>query len=355
MGQRRVSAELEAGAANCVINCAGAGRGTRLFVVSEVGAVDDAVVDTIAAAGRDAGASVESLWVDPIPKPTPDAIPDAALAAYREGDIVISHFPSLTREALHPHFPGETRVRVPNRARSEALLGSDWARFPYSVQRAVAELLEEKMAPGRAWRITNPAGTDLKGVFGGAGGEVGAAFFVAGEEGRARKNFPGGVHDPRACAELDGVITIEYMDHVGQAHDDPPLRVEVKGCRITQITGGAEDGKLRDAIAASDGWIDSWHAGVNPRTVSPVARGDNGRSWFGYSHCSPAIMHYHLGRSHETTNLASFGHSLSVEDEILYADGALGPAVLDDPAVAAAIKAAGLNHDLLATKAMGLW
>jgi hypothetical protein len=356
-----VSAALEAGAANCVIDCAGAGRGMRLFVVSERGAVDDTVAETIAAAGRDAGATVESLWVDPIPKATPDAISDAVLDAYREGDIVISHFPSLTREALHPHFPGEMRVRVPNRARTEALLGSDWARFPYSVQRAMAERLEEKMAPGLAWRITSPAGTDLKGVFGGAGGpggpggEVGAAFFVEGEQGRARKNFPGGVHDPRACAALHGVIMVEYMDNVEQSPDDPPLRVEVKDCRITEITGGAGDGKLRDAIAASDGWIDSWHAGVNPRTVSPVERQDNGRGWFGYSHCSPAIMHYHLGRSHETTNLASFGHSLSVDGEILYEDGALAPAILGDPVVAGAIKAAGMSTDMLATKALGVW
>jgi hypothetical protein len=348
-----VNAALEAGAANCVIDCAGAGRDTRLFVVSETGAVDETVADAIAAAGRDAGATVETLWIEPIPKATPDAIPEAALAAYREGDIVVSHIPSLTREALHPHFPGETRVRVPNRARSAALLGSDWARFPYSVQRAIAELLEEKMAPGRAWRITSPAGTDLRGVFAGTGGEVGAAFFVAGEQGRARKNFPGGVHDPRACAALDGVIIVEYMDHVDQAEDDPPLRVEVKDCRITDITGGAEDGKLRDAITASDGWIDSWHAGVNPRTESPVERQDNGRSWFGYSHCSPAIMHYHLGRSHETTNLASFHHSLSVDGEILYQDGALGPAILDNAAVATAIKAAGIAEDMLATKALG--
>jgi len=354
-----MSAELEAGAANCVIDCAGVGRDTRLFVVSERGAVDQVVHDAVAAAGRDAGALVESLWVDAIPKATPDAIPGEALDAYREADIVISHFPSLSREALHPHFPAESRVRVPNRARSAALLGSDWARFPYAVQRAIAERLEDKMAPGRHWRITSPAGTDLGGVFagaGGAGGEVGAAFFVdAGELGRARKNFPGGVHDPRACAALDGVIIVEYMDHVDQAEDDPPLRLMLGDCRITDITGGAPDGKLRHAIAASDGWIDSWHAGVNPRTIAPLDRGDNSRSWFGFSHCSPAIMHFHLGRSHATTNLASFGHDLSVEGELLYAGGALAPAILDDPAVAAAIKAAGAGAEDLATKPMALW
>lgn len=350
-----MSTELEAGAANCVIDCAGAGPDSRVYVLSEHGAVDDAVADTIAAAARDRGAAVESVWVDPIPKATPDTIPDAALAAYRRGDIVISHFPSLTREALHPHFPGETRVRVPNRARTESLLGSDWARFPYSVQRAIAELLEAKMAPGRPWRITSPAGTDLNGVFGGAGGEVGAAFFVAGEQGRARKNFPGGVHDPRACGQLDGVLMVEYMDHVDQAEDDPPVRVEIKDCRITEISGGADDGRLRDAIAASDGWIDSWHAGVNPRTVCPVERRDNSRSWFGYSHCSPAIMHYHLGRSHETVNLASFGHTLTVDGETLYRDGNLAEAVLDNRSVSSAVKAANMSDDLLATKPLETW
>ncbi len=353
-----MSTVLEAGALNCVIDCAGVGPGVKLFVVSETGAADEAVTRAIAAAGRDAGANVEAFWVDPIAKSSPDAIPDQVLMAYGEGDIVISHLPSLTREALHPHFPGEVRVRVPNRARKEALLASDWARFPYGVQRAIASLLEEKMAPGRNWRITSPAGTDLHGVFGGAegpGGEVGAAFFVAGEQGRARKNFPGGVHDPRACATLDGVLVVEYMDHIDQAEGDEPLRLEIKDCRITEITGGAAGGKLRDAIAASDGWIDSWHGGVNPRTLSPVARADNARSWFGFSHCSPAIMHYHLGRTHETTNLASFGHSLSVEGEALYTDGALAPAILDDAKVAPSIKAAGLGEDKLATKPLDVW
>lgn len=353
-----MSAALEAGAANCVIDCAHVGSETRLFVVSQRGAVDEAVNDTIAAAGRDAGAAVENIWVDPIPKESPDAIPEAALTAYGEGDIVISHFPSLTREALHPHFPGETRIRVPNRARTQDLLSSGWARFPYSVQRAIAERLEAKMAPGLAWRITSPAGTDLAGTFAAAdaGGEVGTAFFVdAGEAGRARKNFPGGVHDPRACATLDGVLVVEYMDHVPQSEDDPPLQLEIKDCRIARITGGAADGLLRDAIGKSDGWIDSWHAGVNPETLTPVTRQANSRSWFGFSHCSPAIMHYHLGRTHETTNLASFGHTLIVDGETLYEDGALGPGILEDAEVAAAITRAGAQGESFETRPMEMW
>ena len=183
---------------------------------------------------------------------------------------------------------------------------------------------------------------------------MGAAFFVdGGEVGRARKNFPGGVHDPRACAELDGVIIVEYMDNVPQSEDAPPLRLEIKDCRITAISGGGADGKLKSAIEASDGWIDSWHAGDNPRTVVPVARADNARSWFGFSHCSPGIMHYHLGRSHETTNLASFNHTLLVDGETLYADGQL--AIYDDPTVSKAIKDSGMQEEMLTTRDLDLW
>ena len=143
------------------------------------------------------------------------------------------------------------------------------------------------------------------------------------------------------------------MDNVPQSEDDPPLRVEIKDCRITAITGGGEDGKLRSAIEASDGWIDSWHGGVNPRTVIPVERVENGRSWFGFSHCSPGIMHYHLGHTHETTNIASFNPSLTVDGETLYADGHL--AILDDPAVSRAIEDSGLSDEMLVTRALAFW
>lgn len=349
-----MSVGIDDGAVNCVIDCAGARRGSRLFVVNETGAVEEPVVAAIAKAGRTAGAEVDILWADPIPEGNAEAIPESVLAAYGKGDIVVSHFPSLSREALHRHFPGETRVRVPNRARTQALLESDWARFPYSVQRDIAERLEARMAAGLRWQITSPSGTEVWGVFGESGGEVGNAYFVdAGEEGRARRNFPGGVHAPRACASLEGVIAVEYMDHVCQSPSEPPLLIEVKDNRVVGIAGGDGEGDAATAIRASDGWIDSWHAGVNPRTLVPVRRAENARKWFGFSHCSPAVMHFHLGRSHATTNLAAFGHTLSVEGEILYEEGRL--MVFDDDQLCRAIRDSGMPEAMLRNREIAIW
>jgi hypothetical protein len=267
--------------------------------------------------------------------------------------VIVSHYPSLKREVLFESLGNETRIRVPNRARTTELLASDWARFPYGLQRIIAERLDEIMSPGRHWRITSPAGTDLGGSFAAGGGEVGAAFFVDQGEGRARRNFPGGVHSPRNCADVNGVIVVEYMDGVPQAKSDEPLRVEVKDGRVVAVTGGDRAGKARAAIEASDGWIDSWHAGVNPRTEIPVSRGTDAREWFTYSHCSPDIMHFHLGRTHATTNLAAFGHTLRVDGNLLYRDGRL--AVYDDPEIAREAARVSLPADMKDNKDYARW
>jgi hypothetical protein len=344
---------LEAGAENCVVRCAGARRGTRLFVVSERGAVDEAVVAAIGAAAREAGAEVCEVWGERIPKARPDDVPAEVLSAYREADVIISHYPSLKREVLFEHFGNETRIRVPNRARTEILLSSEWGRFPYEVQRVIATRLDEMMAAGLSWHITSPRGTDLRGTFAGSGGEVGAAFFVDTEEGRARRNFPGGVHNPRNCTDVRGVLVVDYADGIAVHESDEPLRLKLKDGRVVAATGGDAAGKARTAVMATDRWIDSWHAGVHPRTEVPIRRGDNEKEWFSYSHCSPDVIHFHLGRTHATTNLACFGHTLEVGSDVLYQDGRLR--IYDDPVVAREIARAHLAASMIENKAYLRW
>lgn len=346
--------DLAAGAANCVLDCAGTRAGQSLYVVSEKDAVEEAVVTAIAAAGAQAGAKVTLVWDDPISKEAPDAIPASVLAAYRDADVLVSHYPSLKREALVPHFGSETRVRVPNRARTAAMLGSDWARFPYGLQRAIATRLDALMVPGKTWRITSSAGTEVTGTFGEAGGTVGAAFFVdTGDEGRARRNFPGGVHSPRTCAVMDGVIVCEYLDNVTMSPDDPSLVIDLAGGSVRSVRGGDAAGRARASIEVSDGYIDSWHAGVHPRTMVPVSRRDNARAWFSYSHCSPEILHFHLGRSYDTTNVAVFHQTLEVDGTVLYDGGRL--AVEADEVMAAAVARANVTADMLVNRDATRW
>jgi hypothetical protein len=346
---------LREGAANCVLDCGGVRKGQSLFVVSERGAVEESVVDAIVAAGQGAGAKVSVVWGDAISKQTPDTIPDAVLAAYRDADVLISHYPSLQREALVPHFPSETRVRVPNRARTVAMLASDWARFPYSLQRAIAGRLDELMAPSKDWRITTPAGTDVTGTFGAAGGVVGAAFFVDTDEGRARRNFPGGVHSPRSCQALDGVIVCEYLDNVPMSPADQALAIEIAGSCIRHSDGGtaATRGLIVGSMNRDDGYIDSWHGGVHPRTLVPVSRAQNARQWFSYCHCSPDSLHFHLGRGFETTNIGVFGQTLTVAGQVIYDQGRL--VTENDPVMGDAISRAGIDNVMLSNLTLQRW
>lgn len=348
-----MSTALEAGAANCVIDCGGVRRGTRFFVVSEEGAVAKEVVSVIVAAAKHAGAIVEEVWGGKIPKDKANDIPKQVLEAYRDAEVIVSHYPSLKREALFEHFGNETRVRVPNRARTVELLSSDWARFPYGLQRAIAGALDGLMRPGARWELTSPAGTDLRGTFAATGGEVGAAFFVDTEEGRARRNFPGGVHSPHNSADISGVIVCDYIDNVAMAKSDKPLRVEVKGSRILAVTGGDAAGAARALVEATDLWIDSWHAGVNPRTEVPVSRDEDAREWFSYSHCSPEINHIHLGRTHDTKNLGCLGHTLKIDGVTVYRDGELNFASCRELASLPELKS--VDPSMLSNKAFAIW
>lgn len=317
-------ADLLIGARNCVLDCAKVGKGSHVAVINEIGAVEEPVVTAIEQVARQAGARVDVVWAPPFAKDQPGAeIPADVFRAFRDAEIVINHYHSLSREILQEHFPDETRVRVPNRAVTAALLASPWARFPYSLQRTISDAFEARMTPGRHWRITSPAGTDVRGCFAEAGSAVASAFFQIDEDNnRARRNFPGGVHPPHVSTGVEGTLVAEYLDgaHFGARE---LLYLQISGSCISSIEGGDPSGKASEQIAKSDGYLDSWHAGVNPRTIVPIARETNPRKWFSYSHCSPQVLHFHLGRTYDTINVAVFNQTLEIGGVALIRDGVL--------------------------------
>ena len=121
---------FEAGIENCVATCARVERGQSVYIVTQEEAADPAVVEALTESARDRGGDVHVVNGPVIPKERPEEIPAAVLDAYGRADVLFAHYPSLKREELHHHFPGEARVRVPNRARTVALMSSDWAAFP---------------------------------------------------------------------------------------------------------------------------------------------------------------------------------------------------------------------------------
>ncbi len=345
-----MSENFEAGIDNCVVTCARVEPGQTVYVVTQEGAADPTVVEALTASARDRGADVRVVSGPVIPKDRPDEIPPAVLDAYGRADVLFAHYPSLKREALHPHFPGESRVRVPNRARTVSLMSSEWAGFPYSVQRALATTLDTLSAPGKAWRITSPNGTDVRGTFGSRDSTVAQAYFVEDEGGRARRNFPGGVHSPVVAVATEGVIVADHIAGFGGMPDR--MRLELKEGRVVLIEGGDPEGPMHEALGGTDGFIDSWHAGVNPKTIVPVARADNPVQWYSYSHCSPMIVHFHVGRSHAPVDVACFDQTIEIDGRTVYEEGRL--AIWDEPDVDSAVNASGMADAMTVNTPMTL-
>ena len=339
---------FEAGIENCVATCARVERGQSVYIVTEEGVADVAVVEALTESARDRGADVRVVSGPVIPKDRPEAIPSAVLDAYDRADVLFAHYPSLKREALHPHFPGESRVRVPNRARTVALMSSEWAAFPYSVQRALATTLDTLSAPGKSWRISSPNGTDVKGSFGSRESTVAQAYFVEDEGGRARRNFPGGVHSPVVAVATEGVIVADHVAGFGGMPES--VRLELKEGRVVSLEGG--DPQMHEEIDRTDGFIDSWHSGVNPKTIVPLARADNPVQWYSYSHCSPAIVHFHVGRSHDPVDVACFDQTIEIDGRTVYDAGRL--TIWDESEVDGAVNASRMAGSMMVNTPMTL-
>ena len=41
---------------------------------------------------------------------------------------------------------------------------------------------------------------------------------------------------------------------------------------MTEIRGGNDAGTVTKELEKTDGFLDSWHAGTNPKTISPVKK-----------------------------------------------------------------------------------
>jgi hypothetical protein len=233
------------------------------------------------------------------------------------------------------------------------LLQSEWARFPYSLQLAIIKTIDDMLARGKEWRITSPRGTDVKGKIGESSSTVAQAYFVRGEDdSRASRNFPGGVHTPLMSSETEGVIIVDHANVRGGFRPTEPLRIELKDGRVTAIRGGDDAGTIIKELEKTDGYLDSWHAGTNPKTISPVKKDEDPSAWWTYAHCSPTILHFHLGRTHAPVNVATFNQTVYIDGRKIYDEGKLS--ILDETEVEKAAKDLGTPINLLGQNPINL-
>jgi len=130
----------------------------------------------------------------------------------------------------------------------------------------------------------------------------------------------------------------------------PPLRLTIRDGKVVAAEGGDAEGSAKARVMESDGHIDSWHCGVNPKTVIPVERSAHPRKWYSYAHCSPKMVHFHLGRTHSTINVACLDQTLEIEHTPLYDRGVL--IKIADRRVDQALEHYNLNEDVLRTESI---
>ncbi len=109
--------------------------------------------------------------------------------------------------------------------------------------------------------------------------------------------------------------------------------MDVKDNQLVSVEEEEEGGEIlrqqiRERKEGCYHFIDSWHAGTNPKTVVPWDRNKEPRAWWNYAHWSPLALHFHLGRSVNPITLCCFNETVWVDDRKIYEDGKL--AILDD-------------------------
>ena len=202
-------------------------------------------------------------------------------------------------------------------------------------------------------RAYGPNGTDVRGGFGDPNSTVAQAYFVQEEDGRARRNFPGGVHSPVMAVATEGVIVADHVAKFGSMDSDDPLVLELKDGRVVSARGGGADERMLKAINATDGYIDSWHAGINPKTIVPIQRTSNPVEWYTYAHCSPVMIHFHVGRSHDPVDVACFHHTVTIDGYRLYDEGQI--TIWDHPEVDAAVRQCNMPTSMMENDAIPLF
>ena len=332
-------AMVKEGVRNLVGNCAEVRKGENVLILNGFGAVDDEVATLLEETVSEAGAECHVLWGEPQERRA-SSIPKVVVGAILAADKFICNY-TLNRVVLEEHLKGTGVVQVDNRFRTGELMGSEAARFPTGMIRALCQRLDELFAGARRWRITSPAGTDVSGEIA-RGTEIADAFFTQDTTGsRLRRVFPGEVYTPVGSVGAEGTIVVDHINLQGAELWDEPAVLAIRDDRIVAVEGGDHAQELQAEIERNverfgEGArvLDSWHGGMHPKAPGPEP-GSGALQWTTMS-SSPALMHFHLGRLKDPISAGVSRQTVEVDGKRVIEDGRL--AILDDPQVRAAAR-----------------
>jgi hypothetical protein len=247
--------ELLPGARNCVKGLANIQPGDNvLILVDNTDFADPLVVEAMAIASREAGADVVcaiSREFEPRVEQPPEIIKHAYLGASAVFHIT-PHEATIHAKAARIGILEYGMKAIPIIANTEALMASEWARFPIDLYWAIMRKVHNQIQAGKSIRVTSPGGTDISA---GVNAAHGMGFFkqITGIPGPLDQGdggfcmFPTGVYGFHPLPPAEGIIVYDaLLGFKGILKE--PVKLTIEDQWITKIEGGEEATWLQNLI-----------------------------------------------------------------------------------------------------------
>ncbi len=290
--------DLEQGAANLLVNCAGTQRGDDLLLVCEPANLDyyePELVGVVADCGRAIGANVR-IFETPF---DPEGQMSTELEdAMQTADVTV--FLARIGDQIRFSDIGTGRRIVVSYALSRALLGCRFGTADHDSFIALKDAVDQMAATAETIEITCPAGTSIRGRAPSdhaTGGDV------------SIRRFPMLVPTPVLANGFSGRAAMPgFLVGTGSKYYQPyeclfegPLLAYFEEGRITGFEGSAEDVNrakthyrfVADKYGIDADFVHSWHAGIHPGSRYDWRLEDSYERWSGAAFGNPRLLHFH--------------------------------------------------------------
>lgn len=318
--------DIEAGARNLLLNCAGAKSGDRLLLVGEQTALpffDSQLCNDVARVSDELGIVNEIVLAEPVADAS--NFPIAVNEAMQSADITI-FFSRLGDQIRFSDSPGKgTKVMTYTLSREH--LASPFATIDYRMMHRVHDHLFSKIKGSKTYLIEAANGTSLT-----------ADLPDQSENGQTVANdftvelFPVMIFPPVNFFNLNGRLVLEhfllssstraYADSV--LYLDSPVTAVVENSRLIDFDGDAQlvtriRRQLERAAAITGGdpyRLNSWHTGINPYTFYSGDLHANLEQWGTVTYGSPRYTHIHAaGLDPGDVSIQLFDASIAFDGE----------------------------------------
>ncbi|KIC13384.1 hypothetical protein [Leisingera sp. ANG-Vp] len=332
-------ADLEPGARNLLLACAGAQPGNRILLVGEAGQnlyFEPELCTAVAETAETLGMKPEIVLAEPVAHA--GEFPAAVRAAMERADRTI--FFSRLGDQVRFNLEGSKAVMTYTLTREH--LAAPFASADFSAMKQVHDALLELILNAKSWRMTGDCGTDLISDIKPCRDSAIAEF--------ALELFPVMIFPPVHCHNMRGTLAIKHFVTSSSTRAyadstlvlDQPVLARVEDSRMVAFDGPAGlvsrlKTQLQRAAELTGGdpyRVNSWHTGINPGTFYKGDPYEDLEKWGTVAYGSPRYTHMHAaGIDPGDAAFHLMDQTISFDDRVVWDKGRM--VFLDRPEIQA--------------------